>query len=162
MSEGTRRAVTIAAAVGSGAAGGLFLAFSTFVMTGLRRLPPAQGLHAMNAINRSATTSAALMATLFGTGVAGLVVAIGALRDVGDRTAVLQLLAVGAYLVGVVGLTVGYHVPRNEALLLVDPAAPGAASAWRSYAAAWTAANHVRTFSALGACALLAASLRAG
>lgn len=162
MSDGTRRALTIAAAVGTGAAGGLFLTFSTFVMTGLRRLPPTEGLHAMNAINRSANTSTSLMATLFGTGVVCVVLSVGAVPNLGDRPAALQLVAVGLYLVGAVGLTIGYHVPRNEALLLVEPSATDAVTAWRDYAAAWTAANHVRTVSALGACALLTASLRTG
>lgn len=34
--------------------GGVFFAFSTFVMDGLRRLPPAQGIAAMQSIMRRA------------------------------------------------------------------------------------------------------------
>ena len=160
MSDGVRRALTIIATVGTGAAGGLFLAFSTFVMTGLRRLPPVQGLQAMNAINRAANGSAGLMVALFGTAVVCVALSVTAVRDLGERSAVLHLVAIALYLIGVVAMTIGYHVPRNEALLLVDPAAPDAVAAWHRYASTWTAANHVRTISALGACALFATSLR--
>jgi uncharacterized membrane protein len=43
-------ALTVAAAVGCGAVGGVFFAFSGFVMPALRRLPAAQGVAAMQSI----------------------------------------------------------------------------------------------------------------
>lgn len=46
MSTGLR-ALTIAAALGAGATGGVLFGFSSFVMDGLARLPPAQGIAAM-------------------------------------------------------------------------------------------------------------------
>src|SRR5262245_8785725 len=55
-------------ALGSGLAGGVFFAFSTFVMTGLARLTPAEGINAMNAINVAAVTPL-FMTLLFGTAV---------------------------------------------------------------------------------------------
>ena len=41
----------IIAIVGSGLTAGVFYAFSTFVMAALARMPPEQGIAAMNSIN---------------------------------------------------------------------------------------------------------------
>jgi uncharacterized membrane protein len=45
--------VALLGAVGSGLMAGLFFAFSTSVMPGLRRLPPADGAAAMQQMNRT-------------------------------------------------------------------------------------------------------------
>lgn len=44
-------AATFAAALGGGLIAGTFFAFSAFVMGALKRLPPAQGIAAMQSIN---------------------------------------------------------------------------------------------------------------
>ena len=62
----TWQRVKVAAAVGAGTAGGVFFAFSTFVMRALDRLPPAHSLAAMQAINKDAPNPL-FMAALFGT-----------------------------------------------------------------------------------------------
>ena len=59
------------------------------------------------------------------------------------------------YLVGTVLVTIVFNVPRNEALVAVDPASADAASLWASYVTGWTAWNHVRTVAALAASASL-------
>ena len=43
--------LTLLAALGSGLMAGLFFAFSSFVMAALAKLPPEQGISAMNSIN---------------------------------------------------------------------------------------------------------------
>jgi uncharacterized membrane protein len=43
--------LTFVAAVGSGLVAGIFFAFSNFVMKALARVPPAQGIAAMQSIN---------------------------------------------------------------------------------------------------------------
>lgn len=48
-----------------------------------------------------------------------------------------------------------FHVPRNDALAVLDPAGPGTVEAWRTYLAEWTRLNHVRTVSAAVGCVLL-------
>jgi uncharacterized membrane protein len=45
--DGPLYALTLAAALGCGLVGGVFFAFSSFVMAALRRLPPADGIAAM-------------------------------------------------------------------------------------------------------------------
>jgi uncharacterized membrane protein len=158
--DGYRRWLTIAGIAGTGLMSGLFFAYSTFTMTGLRRLPGDQGLRGMQAINRAANSSATMIVTLLGTGVVAVVLGVGALRDL-DRTAsVLQLVAGGLYVGGVLVVTFAYHVPRNEALGLVDPTGAGAVDAWRRYAGPWVAWNHVRTIAPLGSTILYALSLR--
>jgi uncharacterized membrane protein len=48
MIDGYARGLTVAAAIGAGVTAGVYFAFSTFVMTALRRLAPAQAISAMN------------------------------------------------------------------------------------------------------------------
>lgn len=60
------RPLTLIATLGATTMGGVYFAFSTFVMQGLRKLPADDGIAAMNAINRAASTSL-FMTALFGT-----------------------------------------------------------------------------------------------
>ncbi|MDN5698593.1 MAG: hypothetical protein L0G70_11570, partial [Rubrobacter sp.] len=64
--SGALYAVTLAAALGCGLVAGVFFAFSSFVMAALKRLPAAEGVAAMQAINALAVTPM-LMAGFFGT-----------------------------------------------------------------------------------------------
>lgn len=81
-----------------------------------------------------------------------------ALRDLDGPGAGWLLVGALLHLVGSFGLTVAFHVPRNQALDRLDPADGGALEAWRTYARVWTAGNHVRA----GAGALSAAALVVG
>lgn len=141
-------ALTVVAAVGSGVVGGVLFAFSSFVMPALRRLPPAQGLAAMQAINVTAVTPA-FMTVLFGTAAVCVVLATIAVRQWGAPFAMPLLVGAVAYLIGVIVVTVVFHVPRNDALAAVDPAAPAAAARWATYQRTWTASNHVRAGAAI-------------
>jgi uncharacterized membrane protein len=51
MIDGCPRVLTLTSAVGAGLVAGIFFAFSSFVMKALDRLPPAQGIAAMQSIN---------------------------------------------------------------------------------------------------------------
>jgi len=57
---------TAATALGCGLVAGVFFAFSTFMMHALARLPAAQGIEAMQSINRTAVTPL-FMTALMGT-----------------------------------------------------------------------------------------------
>ena len=160
MMDGYLRILTVIAAVGAGVSGGVFFAFSTFVMKALGRLPAAEGISAMNAINKAAPAPLFMLA-LFGTGVVSIVLSAVALRHLDQRWAVYVLTGTALYLVCVV-LTVVYHVPRNDALALVDPAGPGAAHAWAHYLSPWTAWNHVRTVTAMAGSTAFIIAIQAG
>ena len=58
--------LTFLAALGTGSVGGVFFAFSSFVMKALSRLPPAQGIAAMQSINLS-VINLSFAIQLFGT-----------------------------------------------------------------------------------------------
>ena len=152
-------ALTLFAALGCGLTAGVFFAFSAFVMKALaRRLPIAQGVAAMQAINVAAVTPA-FMAALFGTAVACGALAVSALFAWDERFAPYLLIGSALYLVGTILLTIAYHVPRNEALAAVQPHSTDAESYWRRYLSGWTAWNHVRAATSLGAAAALTIAL---
>jgi uncharacterized membrane protein len=159
MIDGYLRILTIIAAVGAGVSGGVFFAFSTFVMKALGRLPSAQGISAMNAINKAAPAPLFMLA-LFGAGAVSIALSAVALRHLDQRWAVYVLTGTALYLACVI-LTMVYHVPRNNALALVDPTGPGAALTWTHYLSSWTAWNHVRTVTALAGSTAFIIALRA-
>jgi uncharacterized membrane protein len=144
--------LTVVTAVACGLVGGVFFAFSTFVMRGLRDAPDEVGLAAMQSINRAAPTPLFMLA-LMGTAVACVVLGVWSLLDLDRDGAGLRVAGSALYLVTLV-VTGVYHVPRNNALATAtDPIA------WTAYAGPWVSWNHVRTFASLGAAALLTISL---
>ena len=151
--------MTIICAVGAGTAAGAFFTFSTFTMEGLKRLAPAQGAAAMQAINREAP-SPLFMLLLFGTGAACLVLMSFAALHLRDASSKYQLIAGALYVVGVVLVTVGYHVPRNNMLDSLDPNSAEGVAYWATYLKEWVRMNHVRTIAPLVAAVLLTVSLR--
>lgn len=150
--------LTLLAALGCGMIAGVFFAFSTFVMKGLGRLPTEQGVAAMQSINVAAI-SPVFMASLFGTAAVCGVLAASGLLAWEERYAPYLLVGGVLYLLGTIGLTVLYHVPRNEALARVEGHGPGAERHWRRYLSGWTAANHIRAAAALLAAATLTIAL---
>src|SRR5688572_29558017 len=143
MSTGFARPLTMACAVGAGLVAGVYFAFSTFVMRGLRTIQPAAGLTAMQSINKAAPNPL-FMVALVGTGLACVVLGVVAGTRWGDPAAPWALIGAGLYLASLV-VTVAYHVPRNDALDVVDPASPGATERWQQYLSEWVPWNHVRT-----------------
>ncbi|WP_163992888.1 DUF1772 domain-containing protein [Pyxidicoccus caerfyrddinensis] len=161
MPSGALATLTWLSALGSGVVAGVFFAFSSFVMRALARLPPAQGILAMQSINVVAVTPA-FMAVFFGTAVAALAVAVSALLSWEKPGALYLLLGGVLYGVGVFAVTAVFNVPRNNALAAVDPTQADAASMWTLYVSGWTAWNHVRTVAGVGAtvCFILALRVR--
>jgi uncharacterized membrane protein len=151
-------ALTVVTALGCGLVAGVLFAFSSFVMKALARLPAPQGIAAMNSINVFAVTPA-FMTALFGTAAACVAVILWALVDWHDSFGPYLLAGSGLYLVGTIGVTMAYNVPRNNALAAVDPDSADGASYWARYSREWTAANHLRVIAGLGAAALLTIAL---
>lgn len=150
--------VTICSALGAGLIGGVFFAFSSFVMRGLGRLAPGQGIAAMQAIN-VAVLNPLFLGVFVGTGVGCGVLGVAAVRGWGSPDAAYRLGAAALYLVGSLGVTGRCNVPRNDLLAALDPTDPRADELWRRYLREWTAWNHVRTAASLAAAALLVVSL---
>jgi uncharacterized membrane protein len=150
--------LTLAAALGCGLGAGFFLAFSTCVMPALGRLPAPQSVQAMQTIN-VVVINPVFMTALFGTAIVCLASIVGALAD-WDASYGPYVLAGGAvYLLGVIAVTMGANVPRNNALAGLDPAGAEAAGYWPRYLSEWTAWNHVRTVAPLIASGLFIGAL---
>ena len=154
-------ALTLATALGAGAMGGVFYAFSSFVMSGLRRLPAAQGVAAMQSINVTAVTPPFMIA-LFGTALACVAVIVAAVVTWGEEFAPWLLAGGVIYLVGEIAVTIAYNVPRNDELAALDPGSAEAAARWPAWAAEWTAGNHVRSAAGVAAAAALTVALSVG
>lgn len=154
-------AVTLISALGCGLIAGVFFAFSTFVMKGLARLPPAQGIAAMQSINVTAVTPP-FMATLFGTALACVALAVSCLFRWEEPDAPYQLTGSLFYLVGTVLVTIAFNVPRNDALAAVDADSAEGATRWARFVPGWTAWNTVRTVTALVAALSLTIALVEG
>jgi uncharacterized membrane protein len=159
--EGFVPLLTFLAAIGCGVVAGVFFAFSAFVMSALDRLPAAQAIGAMQAINASAPKPA-FMAVLFGTALACGAVILCSVFVWGEPLAVYLLAGGALYLVCAIGSTAVYHVPRNEALAKVEPCGADAEDRWSRYFAGWTAWNHLRFAGALAAAGALAIALHIG
>jgi uncharacterized membrane protein len=142
------------AAIGALLVGGVFFAFSSFVMKALARVPPPAGIGAMQAIN-VVVLNPGFLGVFLGTAPVAIAAALFAWPGPGRAVTVVGALL---YVVGTVGVTVRCNVPRNDALATLDAAAPASATAWHRYVVTWTRWNHVRTAAAAaaGACFLAA------
>ena len=151
--------LAIVTAVGAGCTGGALYAFSSFVMPALERLPASQAVAAMHSINVTAVRAPFTLA-FSGTALVSLALAVVAIASLGESWAPWLLAGAVLYLVGVFGLTMGFHVPRNDALAKLAVDAPGTAQAWATYLSEWTAGNHVRTAAGLLAAAAIAVGVK--
>ena len=158
MSDRLLNGLTVLSVLGSGVVGGVFFAFSTFVMQALARLPAAQGIAAMQTIN-VVVVNPIFMGAMFGTALLCIVLGIAALVGWGDASAVCLLIGSLSYLVGAILVTIAFNIPLNNALAAVTPGSAQGAALWAQFAASWTAWNHVRTVAAIVATALFTVSL---
>jgi uncharacterized membrane protein len=151
--DGWLFALTLTAALGCAVMSGLFFAFSNFIMQALDRLPGTQGMAAMNSINVAILTPLFMLAFM-GTAVVCVAVGVVSVFRLDAHDGPYLLAGSLLYLVGAVLLTMGYHVPRNDALERTDPADPSAPALWDRYMAEWVPWNHVRTVACVAATAL--------
>jgi uncharacterized membrane protein len=150
--------LTFSSGLGCGLIGGVFFAFSAFVMKALARLSPAHGIAAMQSIN-IVVINPLFFAVFFGTAAGCVFLAISSLSRWQGPGALCLLIGSLLYLVGTILVTMFFNVPRNNALAAVDPANSDGARLWADYIVSWTAWNHVRTIAALAAAALLTIAL---
>lgn len=152
--------LTTIAGAGAGLAGGVFFAFSSFIMPALRRLPSGQGIAAMQSINKQAPTPA-FMTLLFGTAALSAGLGIHAVVNRDEPQALFLGTGSLTYLASIV-MTAGFHIPRNNTLDAVDAGAPESARYWTTYVSQWTAGNHVRTLTCAASAVLFTIAARRG
>jgi uncharacterized membrane protein len=159
MIDNYSRGLTLSAVIGAGVVAGVYFAFATFVMPGLRRAPASSAIGAFNGINKAAPASPLFMLVLFGTGIVSVLLMIWGLQHRDNPAAIWMLVGAGLYLVSLL-VTMMYHVPHNEQLMKVDPHGSGAAATWTQFYSAWMGWNWVRTVTALGGTISLVFALR--
>ena len=158
MIDDTLFALTLVSALGCGLIAGAFFAFSSFVMKALGRLPPPQGIAAMQWIN-IVVINPWFMTALFGAALACIALAVLSLVERDEPESIYRLTGSALYLAGTILVTIAFNVPRNDILAAAAPDGHDSADLWRRYVREWTAWNHVRTAAALAAAALFTVAL---
>lgn len=134
----------ILAIVGAGLTAGIFFAFSTFVMAALARIPPDQGIAAMNSINIT-VINPWFMTVFLGTPIICAILAVMAVLKWSEPGAAIILAASLIYIVGSFVVTMVFNVPLNDALAAVTSASGDSGVLWTRYLSDWTFWNTVRT-----------------
>jgi len=138
--------------------GGVFLAFSDFIMRSLAHTGGMGGVEAMQIINREVFRWVFMALFLGMAAVSVFVLIYGAINLTGGPRILIMLGAL-LYLVGCFAVTIFFNVPMNETLAGMDLSADAAQDYWTStYLPRWTMWNTVRTL----ACTLAAAMMLFG
>jgi uncharacterized membrane protein len=140
----------VLAILGSAVIGGVFFAFSSFIMKALARLPGDQGIAAMQSIN-VVVLNATFLGTFVGTAAISLLVAGLAVQQWGASSAPWYLAGAVSYLAGTFLVTGLGNVPLNNRLADVPAGDPAAIEVWEHYLKSWTRLNTIRTVAALAA-----------
>jgi len=146
------------ALLGSALIGGVFFAFSSFVMKALARIPSSEGIAAMQSIN-VVVINPSFLGAFMGTAVLSLVVFGLALARWGHPSAMFFLGGAVFYIVGTFLVTLFGNVPLNDQLAAVSATDPATLDLWDHYLDRWTVWNHVRTVAALVAALLFTLGL---
>jgi uncharacterized membrane protein len=138
--------------------GGVFLAFSDFIMRSLALTGGHGGVEAMQVINREVFRWVFMALFLGMAAVSVAVAAYGAFGLTGPAGTLIMAAGL-VYLIGCFGVTVFFNVPMNEALAGMETASHTTRDYWmQTYVPRWTFWNSVRTL----ACAISAALLLFG
>lgn len=139
-------------ALGCAVLGGLYFAFSVFIMKALEQVGPA-GIVAMNSINVVILRSL-FMPIFFTTTLASAVLAVVGFMELNQPRGVYLAAGGVIYVLGMFLVTVIFNVPLNNAL------AVGGEANWTRYLTSWTTWNHVRTLSCVVAAALFIVAMK--
>ena len=153
--------LTRASLVGSALMAGAFFVFSVMVMPALRRLPPTDGLRAMQEINRVVNDKPIFASVFVVAGVLSFAVAAATIWTWDQPGAGLRLAGGLANGIGSFVLTMAFHIPRNNTLDKIEPGAADAATKWSDFYDAWVPGNHVRGAFSTAAVILLMLALTA-
>ncbi len=144
--------------LGSALVGGIFFAFSSFVMKALAGMPSAEGIGAMQSIN-VVVLNPSFLGVFMGTAVVSLGAGGLALACWGRPSAPFFLGGALFYLVGTYLVTLRGNVPLNNQLAALSATDPAARDVWEHFVSRWTMWNHVRTAAAMVAALLYSLGL---
>ena len=150
--------VTIAAVLGSALIGGIFFAFSNFVMKALERLSASAGIAAMQSINVVVLNRWFLGAFM---GTVAICLLLGGVAVTGWEASASPWLLGGAvaYAAGTWLLTMFGNVPLNHRLAGAEPSDPASSEIWEEYLDRWTKLNSRRALAAVCAALLFSIGL---
>jgi uncharacterized membrane protein len=151
----------VSAAMGAAVVGGIFFAFSNFVMKALARLPASEGIAAMQSIN-VVVLNKWFLGVFTGTALLSLVLAGYALANWSMPSAPWLLGGSVAYVVGSWLLTIAGNVPLNKRLAETAPHASDSADTWLHYINRWTALNSQRALGSVVSALLFIIALTLG
>ncbi len=141
------------ALLGSALVGGIFFAFSSFLMKALARVPSSEGIRAMQSIN-VVVLNLSFLGVFIGTAVVSLGAGGLALAGWDHPSAPFFLGGAFCYVVGTFLVTGLGNVPLNDQLAAVSATDTAAPDIWQHYLSRWTMWNHVRTAAAMAAAML--------
>ena len=149
---------TIAAIIGSALIGGIFFAFSNFIMKALERVPSSEGMLAMQTINVT-VLNRWFLGVFMGTALICLILAVSAIVGWGAAHSPYVLGGATAYFGGTWLVTAMGNVPLNNDLATVKPGDDESSEVWEHYLDRWTKLNTQRTGAALLAAVLFSIGL---
>jgi len=150
--------VGITALLGTALIGGVFFAFSSFVMKALGRVPCAEGVAAMQSIN-VVVINPWFLGPFMGSALLSLAVVALVLDHGNHPSAPFFLAGAVSYVAGTFLVTLFGNVPLNERLAAVSAKDPATRGVWDHYLNRWTMWNHVRAVAAMLAALLFTVGL---
>jgi len=143
MNDSLLEPALIAAVIGSGVMAGLFFVFSISVMKSLKELKRAEGIRAMQSINRTIVRPIFLL-VFIGTPLVCLFLLVRTFAHMDQIHG--QLTAIGSivYLLGCLAVTFALHIPMNNKLAAIESESAEGKKYWSEFLPRWTFWNHVR------------------
>ena len=135
-------------ALWSAVIGGVFSAFSEFIMSGLLRTAPAGGIESMQYINRTVIKTQ-FVAGILAIAPLSVLFAVYSLWAFEGAARVTLIIAPIVYLPSVFLMTMFGNVPMNKKLERLDHTSPEAEAYWSEYGRVWTRLNHVRSLGSI-------------
>jgi uncharacterized membrane protein len=151
-------ALALVACIGAGTIGGVFFAFSMFVMKALAQLPASQGVGAMQRIN-VVVLNPLFLGVFIATALLSAACVIASFFPWSAPRSPLLLAAGLLYLVGSFFVTHAFNVPMNERLARLSAESSDSATYWLIYVREWSRWNHVRTAASIASAVCSAAAL---
>lgn len=131
-------------ALWSAVVGGVFSAFSEFIMSALLKAEPAPGIEAMQHINRDVIKTQ-FVAGILSIAAFSMLFALYSFASFEGAALVTLMLAPLVYLPSVFLMTIFGNVPMNNRLESLDHKSEQAHAYWREYGEKWNRLNHLRS-----------------
>lgn len=144
----------IIAIIGTAVVGGVFFAFSSFIMKALARLPASEGIAAMQSIN-IVVLNPVFLGVFMGTSAVSLLILAIAIKGWELPFAPYLLTGGLLYFVGTFLVTGLGNVPLNNQLASIGPKDPASSDIWQHYLERWTRLNTLRTMCSIAATLVL-------